>query len=127
MIGYTIFGTNDLERSKEFYDAFFGSIGYKRCFELETFCTWGQDGMGQFAVSLPYDGNPATNGNGTMIAIAAGTKENVVKGYEAALAAGATDEGAPGYRPDENDDMKFYAAYFRDPDNNKLALFTVGI
>ena len=128
MIGYTIFGTNDLERSKTFYDAVFGAIGYKRCFELDDgFVTWGTDGMGQFAVSKPYNGEPATAGNGTMIAVSVSSKEMVAKGHEAALAAGAKDEGAPGYRPDENDPMKFYAAYFRDPEGNKLALFTIGL
>lgn len=125
MIGYTIFGSNDLERSTEFYDAVFGSIGYKQCYREEFFITWGKEGMGEFAISKPFDGNPATNGNGTMIAILAGSKENVAKGHAAALEAGAKDEGDPGYRGDEN--MKFYAAYFRDPDNNKLALFTIGI
>ncbi len=124
MIGYTIFGSNDLQKGADFYDKVFAPLGYKRCYDGGTFITFGAEGMGQFAISTPYDGKPATNGNGTMIAITAPDKAAVQKVYDAAIAAGGADEGAPGYRGD--DDMKFYAGYFRDLDGNKLNVFCMG-
>ena len=73
------------------------------------------------AATKPYDGKTATAGNGTMVALQAKDKAQVDRLYKIALANGGTDEGAPGPRGDEG----FYAAYFRDPDGNKLNAFTM--
>lgn len=124
MIGYLIYGSNNLNASSQFYDIVLAVLGYKRCYDGETFRTWGEDGMGQFALSEPYNKDVATAGNGTMVAFTAPSPEKVDEVYKAALAAGGTDEGAPGYRGD--DGMKFYAAYFRDLDGNKLNAFCIG-
>ena len=75
-----------------------------------------------FGVIKPHDGNAATVGNGVMPAIAAKDKAQVDRIYKLAMDMGAKDEGAPGPRGDGG----FYAAYFRDPDGNKLNAFVMG-
>lgn len=119
MIGYVTVGTNDLEKSAKFYDALFAEIGAKRTMDFDTFIAWGvapeQPG---FCIIKPFDKNPATAGNGTMIALAMKDPEQVKTVYDKAMALGGKDEGAPGPRSDT-----FYAAYFRDLDGNKLNAF----
>lgn len=119
MIGYVTIGTNDLPRAAAFYDELLAMLGGKRFMEYETFIAWmaSPDKPG-VAVSKPFDGKPATVGNGTMVALAGDSKEMVHKVYEKALELGATDEGPPGPRGDD-----FYAGYFRDLDGNKLNVF----
>lgn len=125
MIGYTIFGTNDLEKATGFYDELFKELGYVRCWTTESFNTWGEDGtMGTFAVSKPFNEEAATAGNGTMIALTAKNKETVDRVFAKAIELGGADEGAPGQRG--GDEMDFYAAYFRDLDGNKMNVFCVG-
>ncbi|MEM5516782.1 VOC family protein [Henriciella sp. AS95] len=122
MIGYVTVGSNDLERSAKFYDAIAAEMGVGRMMEFPTFIAWGeQGGAAGIAATKPFDENQATVGNGTMVALAAKDKEQVHKLHEIALANGGSDEGAPGPRGDEG----FYAAYFRDPDGNKLNAFTM--
>jgi predicted lactoylglutathione lyase len=70
---------------------------------------------------MPFDGQPATRGNGTMVAIAAGSREMVDRMHKLALELGGRDEGAAGPRGEG-----FYAGYFRDLDGNKLAAFCFG-
>jgi len=76
------------------------------------------------AIGKPYDGQDATVGNGTMVALAADTREQVDQVYAKAIELGGADEGAPGSRGPEQ--MGFYGAYFRDPDGNKLCVFKMG-
>ena len=119
MIGYSTVGTNDLDRAAKFYDALFATLGAKRQFDSETFIAWGRDMKSPaFAVAKPYDRQPATVGNGVMIALAMGSPADVDALYKKALELGGTDEGAPGDRGGQ-----FYAAYFRDLDGNKLNAF----
>lgn len=119
MIGYTSVGTNDLARASAFYDALFADLGAKRLFDSGTFVAWGRDSNSPaFAVAIPYDGNPATVGNGVMIAITFRKPEQVAAFHARALELGGSDEGAPGDRGNG-----FYAAYFRDLDGNKLNAF----
>ena len=119
MIGYVTLGTNNMEKAAAFYDALLGELGAGRLMEAETFIAWGT-GPGSPAVSVikPQDGNPATVGNGVMVALAVGSIEKVDRIHAKALELGATDEGAPGERG-----PGFYAAYFRDPDGKKLNAF----
>lgn len=119
MIGYVTLGTNQLDAARDFYDELFKVIGAGRVYEGENFCAWGT-GMNAPAVSVikPFDGNPATGGNGTMVALVVDSKEKVHAVHEKALELGGSDEGAPGPRGDN-----FYAAYFRDLDGNKLNAF----
>jgi catechol 2,3-dioxygenase-like lactoylglutathione lyase family enzyme len=119
MIGYVTLGTNDRERSAKFYDAVCGELGSGRMMENEQFIAWGKPGGGTgLGITRPFDGNAASVGNGVMVALEAADEDQVRRLYDIALANGGSDEGAPGPRGEG-----FYAAYFRDPDGNKLNAF----
>ncbi len=122
MLGYVTLGTNDLARAAKFYDAIAAELGTGRMMENEQFIAWGTPGGGAgIGLTKPFDGNPATVGNGVMAAFAAKDKAQVDRIYKLAMGLGAKDEGAPGDRGGG-----FYAAYFRDPDGNKLNAFVMG-
>lgn len=76
----------------------------------------------EFYVKPPFDGQPATAGNGAMVAFEANTQDQVRALHAAALRAGGTDDGAPGFRA--NYGPRFFVGYLRDPDGNKLAIFS---
>jgi catechol 2,3-dioxygenase-like lactoylglutathione lyase family enzyme len=119
MIGYTCVGTNDLDKAVSFYAELLGLLGAKPFFKTDRGVGWGvSPDKPMFSVLKPFDGQAATVGNGTMIALAAANSEQVQALHAKALALGGTDEGAPGPRGDG-----FYGAYFRDLDGNKLAVF----
>ena len=122
MIGYVTLGTNDLPRAAAFYDALAAEMGVGRMMETEKFVAWGKPGGAPgIGMTTPFDGQKATVGNGVMVALDAKDRAQVDRLYKLALSLGATDEGAPGDRGGG-----FYAAYFRDPDGNKLNAFTMG-
>ena len=119
MIGYTTVGTNNLEKAVAFYDALFSELGAGRFMEEETFVAWAvSPDQPAFSVCRPYDGNAATVGNGTMVALTVDSTDKVDKVHALAMELGGQDEGAPGPRMDG-----FYAGYFRDLDGNKLNVF----
>jgi len=122
MIGYVTLGTNNLERAVAFYDALLSVIDAHRFMETDEFVAWAAtpDTPG-LSVTKPFDGKPATAGNGTMVALIVDSRNKVDALYQKALELGGTDEGAPGERGDSG----FYAAYFRDLDGNKLNAFCV--
>ncbi len=123
MIGYVTLGTNDLVRAAKFYDAIAAEMGVGRMMEFDRFIAWGAPGSGAgVAATMPFDGGAATVGNGVMVALEAADTAQVNKLHAIALANGGSDEGAPGARGDGG----FYAAYFRDPDGNKLNAFVMG-
>ena len=123
MIGYVVLGTNDLPRARSFYDTLLIEIGVTRLMEF------GDRGSGWAAsmdkpmlcIMKPYNGRPATVGNGAMAGIAVDSRDRVDQIYRKALALGGTDEGPPGLRAEGGEG--FYAAYFRDLDGNKLDVF----
>jgi catechol 2,3-dioxygenase-like lactoylglutathione lyase family enzyme len=116
MIVNTCFGTRDLEQAGKFYDAVMGAAGNARTGASERSIYYGSQGQGAgFAVTLPFDGKPASNGNGTMATVGVADRAKVDAMHAAALANGGTCEGAPGQR-----DNGFYVAYWRDPDGNKM-------
>jgi len=116
MIVNVCFGTTDLERSGKFYDAIAGAMGLSRTQQTEKAIWWGKPGVGiGFAITLPYNGEPATYGNGVMATIGATDRAEVDRIHAAAMANGGTDEGGPGVR-----DNGYYVAYWRDPDGNKM-------
>lgn len=122
MIGYVTLGTNDLARAARFYDALLGTIGASRYMESDRFVAWAvSPDTPAFGVALPYDGKPATVGNGVMVALAMDSRAKVDALHRKAIELGGTDEGAPGPRGDG-----FYAGYFRDLDGNKLNAFCLG-
>jgi predicted lactoylglutathione lyase len=123
MIGYVTLGTNDIDRAANFYDALLAEFGATRIMETDRFIVWGTaPNATALSVIKPFDGQPATVGNGVMVALYVDSQEKVQAIYDKALALGATDEGAPGPRGDGG----FYAGYFRDPDGNKLNAFFMG-
>lgn len=119
MIGYVTLGTNDMDRAVAFYDALLAELGAGRFMETEQFVAWAvtpdQPGL---SVTRPWDGNPATVGNGCMTALAADSRETVDRVYARAIELGGTCEGPAGPR-----EGGFYAGYFRDLDGNKLNVF----
>jgi len=120
MIGYVTLGTNDLPRAAAFYDALAVHFGIGRMMDTESFIACGEwGGAPGVAATVPFDGAAATVGNGVMVALEVKTPELVEAVYTTALAHGGACEGAPGPRGEDG----FFAAYFRDPDGNKLNAF----
>lgn len=122
---YVTLGTNDVARAKRFYDAALATLGFSCKIN-------GEDGMGYVPagwtgggtecliwVEKPFLEYPATWGNGSMIALAADSRQQVRDFHAVAVAHGGTDDGAPGLRRYHEN---FYACYVRDPDGNKLSV-----
>lgn len=121
MIGYTCVGTNDFDKAVEFYQQLLGLLGAKPFFKTDRGVGWGvSPDQPMFSVMKPFNGEAASVGNGSMVAIAAKNPEQVQNLYSKALSLGGSDEGAPGPRGGS-----FYGAYFRDLDGNKLAVFCI--
>lgn len=121
MIGYVTVGTKDIKKAAAFYDELLKPLGASRFMETDQFIAWASDPKAAgFSVTKPWDGKPATVGNGVMVAFHAGSPENVDKLHAKAMELGATDEGAPGPRGET-----FYAGYLRDLDGNKLNFFCI--
>lgn len=128
MIAYVTVGADDIVRAKQFYSAFLLALGY--CLEE------GSEGLsyalpvppGQspvlpdFYVKPTFDGHPASAGNGAMVAFEASSQSQVRDLHAAALAAGGSDEGQPGFRASYG--PRFFVGYLRDPQGNKIALFS---
>ena len=127
MIGYVTVGSNDLEKSRNFYDNLMPTLGAGRMFEFGDNFTMYGTGMGKpgLAVCKPYNGGAASIGNGNMTAIACDSRAKVDALYSKAMELGASDEGPPGLRGEEGQ-QAFYGAYFRDLDGNKLCAFRIG-
>lgn len=118
MLLYITLGTNNLAAAKRFYDAVMPCLALVFRAEDANEIGYGPpEGRIRLWITRPYDGKPATIGNGSMPAFSAQTRAAVDAFYKAALANGGTDEGAPGLRYDPN----FYSCYVRDPDGNKLS------
>jgi catechol 2,3-dioxygenase-like lactoylglutathione lyase family enzyme len=122
MIGYAMLGTNDVEAAARFYDALLGVVGIGRLTEFPKGPAYGVSwDRPMLGITIPWDDQPATAGNGTMIALVMDSRAKVDALHEKAVALGGQTEGAPGLRgPAEH---HFYAAYFRDLDGNKLCAF----
>ena len=128
MIAYVTVGADDITRAKRFYSAFLPMLG----FDLRE----GPEGLsyalphhpGQspvppdFYVKPTFDGRPASAGNGSMVAFEARSQQQVRDLHAAALQAGGSDEGPPGFRAAYG--PHFYVGYLRDPQGNKIALFS---
>ncbi|MES1970867.1 MAG: VOC family protein [Pseudomonadota bacterium] len=120
MLTHTMVGSNDVARSKAFYDATLGALGVPAGHDAGNRIFYSTGGPA-FGVGLPADGNAACHANGGTIGFAAPDKEAVDAWHAAGLAHGGTDEGAPG--PRANAPGKAYGAYLRDPDGNKICAF----
>lgn len=128
MMAYVTVGADDIARAKRFYSAFLSALGY----QLEE----GPEGL-SYALPIPpgqstmqpdfyvkptFDGRPASAGNGSMVAFEARNQQQVRDLHAAALVAGGFDEGQPGFRVSYG--PQFFVGYLRDPQGNKIALFS---
>ena len=122
MIGYVTLGTTDLARAADFYDQLLAEVGARRLWDIGRGIAWGTaDEQPTLALMKPFDGAPATVGNGVMVGLAVASPEQVGRVHAKALELGGRDEGAAGPRGGG-----FYGAYFRDLDGNKLTVFCLG-
>jgi catechol 2,3-dioxygenase-like lactoylglutathione lyase family enzyme len=123
MIGYVTLGSNDFERAKSFYDALLAELGAKQVMATERMAMWGTErGAPMLGVCTPFDAQPATIGNGGMVALQVESPEAVARLHAKAIELGGSDEGAPGPRGTGG----FNGGYFRDLDGNKLLVFHRG-
>lgn len=124
MFSHVHLGTADFEHAFGFYQAIASELGWTLRFKepAQPWAGWQQPGHDRplLLVGRPFDGQAPAPGNGQMVALLAGTHEQVRRVHAAALAHGGRCEGAPGPRPHYH--AHYYGAYFRDPDGNKLAV-----
>jgi len=118
MFSHVTLGTNDWTRAKPFWAAVTEALGIPVLFEYDGGIAYGEATGPKVFIGPPFDGQPATHGNGTHVAFIAGDRATVDAFYAAALANGGADEGPPGPRPHYH--PNYYGAYVRDPDGNKL-------
>ncbi len=115
-----MFGSNDIERAKDFYDAVLATIGLGKLMEHgsggRVYGTLA--GVPILSIVRPYDGAPATAGNGSMASLLCDSQEQVAAIHAKALELGGRDEGTPG--PRSAGGSTVFAAYFRDLDGNKI-------
>ncbi|TQV77180.1 VOC family protein [Aliikangiella marina] len=116
MVGYITLGVSDVSKSGNFYEQLFAMLGAKRVFDETSCIAWAKDENSViFTILTPENGQPATAGNGTMIALQAESELQVDSLHKKALDLGASDGGAPGLRAGG-----YYCAYIRDFDGNKI-------
>jgi catechol 2,3-dioxygenase-like lactoylglutathione lyase family enzyme len=123
MLGYFMVGTRDLDSATRFYDTVLKPLGLARDVTEDTYVGYSAKDAPEnpeFYVTKPYNKQPASVGNGTMIALAAESRELVDKFHASGITSGGTDEGKPGPRPA---DSSIYYAYIRDLDGNKICAF----
>ncbi|MGO4475403.1 VOC family protein [Massilia sp. 2TAF26] len=123
MLNHVMLGSNDLERSKRFYDAVLGTLGAGEPFRDtagsgHTRLFYRHNGS-TFCITEPINGEDATFANGGTIGFKCDSPEQVQKFHDTAVAQGGTSiEEPPGLR--EGSIGKMYLAYVRDPDGHKL-------
>jgi catechol 2,3-dioxygenase-like lactoylglutathione lyase family enzyme len=119
-----MFGSNDIERAKKFYDVVLATIGLKGMIEHSSGGRiYGNEAGPLLSIVRPYDGGAATAGNGSMASLLCDSPEQVMAIHAKALEQGGRDEGAPG--PRSGGGRTVFAAYFRDPDGNKICAIAV--
>ena len=117
-------GTNNLKSSSDFYDIVLNEINMVRVHTSKRYVGYAEKNNPEkidLYITTPYNKEMATNGNGTMIALMAKTRDQVNKFHEVAIKLGALNEGSPGQRPV---DSKDYYAYIRDINGNKICVHT---
>ncbi|MBN9063408.1 MAG: glyoxalase [Rhizobiales bacterium 65-9] len=124
MFSHIVIGSDDLDRSKAFYDALLPLLGLSCIADERSQGLFGYaadpQATPQFWIMKPINGAAASVGNGGTVAINAPNRALVDAFHRTALAQGATDEGAPGLRPHYHPD--YYGAYLRDPDGHKICI-----
>ncbi|MEM1174353.1 MAG: VOC family protein [Pseudomonadota bacterium] len=128
MIGYVTIGADDISRAKTFYSAFLPALGYEVSETVEGLAyalPRSKDlplALPEVYITMPFDGKGATSGNGMMVAFKARSQQEVQHLHAAALAAGGTNEGKPGFRKIYS--PEFFVGYVRDPQGNKVAIYS---
>ena len=118
MFSHVMLGVNDLERSRKFYDAVLGTLGMAPGFANGNRYFY-RSPTGNFAITKPLNGEPATHGNGGTVGFAVNSAAQGDAFHAAGIAnGGVTCEDPPGIR--DNAAGKIYLAYLRDPDGNKI-------
>lgn len=119
ILSHVSLGTNRFEEAVAFYDKVLASLGIGRTLDLSEHqaVAYGR-AYPEFWIQAPCDGQPAQTANGVHIAFYAETREEVDAFYQAALAAGAKDDGAPGPRPHYG--KEYYGCFVRDLDGHKI-------
>ena len=118
MFSHVMVGVNDLEVSRQFYDAVLGTVGVAPGVANKNRYFY-RSPTGSFGITTPINGEPATHGNGSTFGFNMTSPEQVDAFHAAGIANGGTTcEDPPGYR--EGAAGKLYLAYLRDPDGNKL-------
>ena len=122
MFSHVTVGSNDIARSKAFYDGVTKPLGLTLHAKssADGLGYAGQGGRPQLWIVRPLDKQAASVGNGITIGLEADTRPAVDAAYAAAIANGGQDEGKPGLRP--NYHPNYYGAYVRDPDGNKVCI-----
>jgi len=125
MFSHVMLGANDIEASKEFYDAALGAMGAKPgVVDPKGRAMYFHNGS-LFMLSKPIDGEAASSANGSTIGFAAATPEDADAFHKEGLAHGGTAiEDPPGWR--EGNGMRLYLAYLRDPAGNKICALCRG-
>ena len=121
MLSHVTLGVNDIEKSIVLYDAIMKTLGYERRGRGKDWAGYGDIGgigIDTLWILKPSNGQPATSGNGTNVALVANSRQAVDVFYETALELGVASEGSPGIRKENH--PNFYAAYIRDYDGNKI-------
>jgi len=117
ILSHVSIGTNDFARAVAFYDKVLSTLGCRRVLEFPSAVAYGRQ-FPEFWVQTPANGQPATLGNGIHFGFIAASKQAVHAFHEAALAAGGTDEGAPGPRPLYG--APYYGCFVRDLEGHKI-------
>ncbi|HWF77033.1 MAG TPA: VOC family protein [Caulobacteraceae bacterium] len=119
MYSHIFVGSNDIDRSKKFYDAVLGALGVPPARMDDRGRLFYMTPAGMFGVTKPIDGGAATSANGSTIGFAAASPEQADAWHAAGVANGGVSiEDPPGVR--ESGAGKLYLAYLRDPDGNKI-------
>ncbi|WP_323761120.1 VOC family protein [Maricaulis sp.] len=112
-MNYFVIGTNDKDASTRFYDAVFQEFGIDQVMSNDRMTYWQSENFA-FAVAIPFDEQPATRGNGSMVGFALGSKDAVRRLHSKVIELGGKCDGEPGDRG------PMFSAYVRDLDDNKL-------
>jgi len=114
-MNYFVVGTNNMEAAASFYDSLFTQTEFNQVLATDRMTFWqGKDEDSAFAVAIPFDEEPATNGNGVMLGFSVGSKDEVRRLHKKAIDLGGTCEGEPNQRGPR------FSAYIRDLDKNKV-------